>query len=404
MKYREAIHRIQKNVQDPTPTSDLLIEYKEDVADVFVDAFGRSHAPRKTQCWNVGELNNTWNAGEQSDTVENFNNSTLINNMNLITFTVNSGKAVLSGPDESGKIIVTNLNQISSLSFDIEASSETNGQSSFATVKVLTGDGSSTLYSESFNVVEGDAEITKQFDMSINEKCIYIEVSVSNSSQFLAKTAINNFTMAQDFHKLILPNEVFFPLHINFNDSEGKKLVSEEILGEEYANWRPNTYSTEENTGDITEPLGNIESYFITEENVLYDYKIGFVIENNKDGNFVIKYKPTFNGIIEVYYAYIPDITYDNIDDNKQVPLNRFFEYMIVSGCSVKRLYRKLMDKELNEVMLEAIKLNIRQHKSVYDDLLNRFAGWMTNEKTSTEFVRPFNILDYSQEISGYTT
>jgi hypothetical protein len=249
--------------------------------------------------------------------------------------------------------------------------------------------------------------ITSAF-LSVAKRDIYDVLCVLIQEHEFITTEINiPITTAITSVDLSTYADFFSPLELVFLDSDGNRLYTKEILPETYLKWNPTTeYSVESFNELITDATPSTILY--SAENEQLDGYVGYTFTDDFVGQ--LKWKPAINGSIQMVYVRAPilqDIGYGfnygfNYGSSDLLgftpPLNPAFHTMIVESLTVKSLYRMLLDENLTEVRLIALRSLIKEHQSEFKKQSDTFAAFI--KKTATFEAKSVEFFDFLNDRS----
>lgn len=383
MKNKEIIDRILDDIGEEKENSAILQSIKNDMSDVLVDIFGRAEAPRKNYSVNIDV---------EKQTLEDFADSDTQWDLILTNFSISSDilEATIG---VTNTLLISELSQISTVSFTVNSNTSFPNGAPSGIISVLSENGDS-LWTDTFSMLQGEENFT--FSPAQSGTNIQLKIEIDVPDNYLS-LSIDNLIITKSFNELVMPSDFYVPLEVKFNAGTGKTMyVSAEMQAEEFLKWRPNF--TDINTTDsidvITDVQNEAMTYYQTEENVLYDRKIGYYFDIDKDNRVVLHWKPVFKGVITVYYAFIPTILTTDVSD---VQVHRVFTDLLVFGTDVRQIRKKMMrlaqgTADISEGALAVMRINLSEYKNEFDRLLKVFTGWV-NKEADTPRILPFSIL-----------
>lgn len=378
MNYSEIIDRVFRNTEQDRENSKDISGVKQDIADVIKDVFTRAEAPRKSVQFNLSKYKTT---------TETFSDTSTEWTSSFSNFSISGGQLTADG----GLIATatfSELNDIRSVSFKTAGVLSVANGSPEGTIKVLSEDGD-TLWSDTFTIGETEATIEKSPGViGVNIKLV-IEVNIPGN---WTSIYIDDLSIEKNLYYVDMPTDFFVPLEVVFRESlKGTIILSSEVLYERFMNWNPNKLypDASESTGDVTKDVEtDYMTYFYTEENVLYDGRIGYAFQFLQN-SVRLWYKPAINGIVDIYYAHIPVLS--NISEGNPLDIIEAFSDMLVAGATHRQLVRKL--KNPGKWNLEGLAVEVRHYNVEYRRLTKVFAGYFDKE-AEPSIIMPFSICD----------
>lgn len=227
-------------------------------------------------------------------------------------------------------------------------------------------------------------------DVSIIKNDIYSSLTkVYRKTKPAKETKIYNIKETKG--EILLPENFFVADEIVFKDLDGNIYLSKEITEEQFLRWSPNVFQTDSNFENevLGESVGKI---IYTNDNSELDGYIGYCI-SDKENSMLLKYKPTINGTLDVFFSVFPEDSIPDINDYPHV--HKAFIDVLILGATISGLIRQ---KPTNEIDLGDKTLKLRLYKDEYAQALSDYAGYV-NRSVETPIVQPFDFLNFYDDI-----
>lgn len=383
MNYKRVLDRVFTNLHIDDENSKDIRRVKNSVEDTLVDIFGRSQYPKKEVSFTINET---------EDITEDFADTTFIDNLTLTNIERNAtnknGDIAVS---TTGTIEIYPLKNINTCSFKVTGTYAATAIT--GTVNVVDENGTSS-FSGTFSQTTSNE--THSFTIGASGVNLKLTITISMPAD-ISDGAVDDISYNADDFSVKMPDDFFIPMEVKF-DSGKKRYVSKEMTPEQYMLWTPFKFTTEtDEVTDITAVDEELSTYQWTEENLDYDWKIGYYFQVLPDGIY-LHWKPKFSGTITLYYSYLPTIT---VSDTTTSQVHRTYVNMLVNGTTVRELRREFTkkDKDRTELDFAGLRLAYSEYKVEYDRDLAIFAGWVDQRSTPAQIL-PFNLLnDSSMEL-----
>ena len=377
MNYKRVIDRIFTNLHINDENSKDLRIVRNDIEDTLVDVFGRSEYPKKEVSFTIAET--------EDIVVNNFSN--LPDN---VTLTDVNADGTIDATD-FGIIEVYPLKIINTCSFTVTGTF--GAIATIGTVKVLD-ENDTELFSDTFTQTSYPDPETFTFPIGASGVNLKLQIVVKAPAD-MADCAIINFTYNVDDFTQRMPDDFFLPMEVKFDGTTGKKrYVSKEMTPEQYMLWTPFKFTTDsDEVTEVTAVDEELSTYQFTEENLDYDWKIGYYFQVTPDGIY-LHWKPKFAGTITLYYSYLPTLT---ISDASTAQVHRTYVNMLVNGTTCRWLRRDFTkkDPQRNEIEFAGLRTAYSEYKVEFDRDLAVFAGWV-DQRSTPAMILPFNFLNDS--------
>ena len=389
MNYKSIIDRVLDNTKQKFEDGKVIKTIKNDIYDTLRDMDNASEHPRKEYSTIISETDSA---------VENFEDTSDINS-NLIIgsgITYDSDFALFGVNDI---ITIKNLTELTGiiLVFGTEDPLVTaNAETYEFTITPYDARGIAGTVT-TINVTR-DAVSTHTLDVALNDRvggtCIIKCTAVPATNPTSAR--LNVLTWTVNEYEIEMPADMFIPFEAVFypNTIPSNPYVTKEMYHEQYMKWNPNVRSlTDGELLAITDIDESVSVQYYNEENIEYDWKIGYYF-HYEQGKVFLRWKPKFVGTVTVLYAYIPSRT---IAEETAIDYLEIFTNCLVYGTTERQLDKILLDTE-NEVQSSNVRALISRYSAKYRMSLDKYAGF--RRLTQTHVIKPNGILsDPSMDI-----
>lgn len=175
----------------------------------------------------------------------------------------------------------------------------------------------------------------------------------------------------------VVPDDFYFPVEVVFYDTNGHQYVSEEIPREAFEKWIPDAnLVTTSFVEQVTSATPN--TYVWSRENEDYDGKIGYTFSDSSP--LLLLWKPSVNGFMKLLYAKYADTVISTLTSSPE--MHKVYHELMVLGITLKLLYRMLLEKDLTEIRLIALRSSIKLYQAQYTEMIADMTAFVEKKAT----------------------
>ncbi len=374
MKYKELEIRAFNNLGISKESAKDIEMLRYDFADTLRDMYRRSQAPRKA--YRSGALKSI------TTLTEDFADATLESNIANIGYDVTSGNAKVL-ENNTGTLTITSIESWTEITYSAKASVLGAGET---TINLSLYNHRDEIIWTVTDTLTDTALTTFSHAPGIEIQGLRLEILLTVPTGW-TDAYIDGLSIKSVQTYIQMPSDFFIPLEVKFTEGAETRYISKEMTPEEYFNWNPNISSLTSGQ-TLSFDAEDVKTYYRTDENLDYDGMMGFYFEYLGD-QVRLYFKPKFDGLVEVYYTYIPTIQ----TKDKDLEINELFSDILVDGACIRGLRRKLLEigDKMSEAMLIAIRTASKDYKASYDRNMAEFIRW-TMKEADTPQIRPFDM------------